>query len=81
MEAGQFTFGPPPRPSFFPARPVADRLGERVDSRESSRGSRSRQLGSTPLERDEAYSSTPPRAGQQEESRRPWRNEQSCELP
>ena len=22
VETGQFTFGPPPRPSFFPARPV-----------------------------------------------------------
>ena len=59
VETGQFTFGPPPRPSFFPARPVADRLGGRVDSRESSGSSRSSQLGSTPMERDEAESSTP----------------------
>ena len=41
VETGQFTFGPPPKPSFFPAR-----------------SSRSRQLGSTPMERDEAEFST-----------------------
>ena len=47
VEKGQFTFGPPPTPSFFPARPVANRLGGRIDSRGSSKRSRSRQLGLT----------------------------------
>ena len=59
VEAGQFTFGTPLRPSFCPAGPVADRLGGGFDSRESSRSSRSRQLGSTPMERDEVESFTP----------------------
>ena len=59
VETGQFTFGPPPRPFFFPARPVADGLEGRVDSKGSSRSSRSRQLVSTIRERDEAESSTP----------------------
>ena len=59
MEIGQFTFGPPPLPSFFSARPVADRLGGRIDSRGSSRSSRYRQIRLTPMERDEAESSTP----------------------
>ena len=53
METGQFTFGPPPMPSFFSSRPVADRLEG------SSTSTRSRQLRSTPMERDEAESSTP----------------------
>ena len=52
VETGQVTFGPPPRPSFFTARPLADRLGGRVGSRENSRSSRSRELGLTPMERD-----------------------------
>ena len=56
---GQYTFGPPPIPPFLAARPLSDRLGERTDSRESSRSSRSRQLGARPMERDEAESSTP----------------------
>ena len=59
VEKGQFTYVPPPRPSFFPVRPVADRLGRRVNSRGSSRSSRSRQLGSTSRERDEMDSLTP----------------------
>ena len=59
VETGQLTFVPPPRPSFFTARPVADRLGGRVDSRESSRSRRSRQLGSTFMERDGVESFTP----------------------
>ena len=59
VETGQFFFGPPPRHSFFTVRPVAGRLGGRVDSRESSRSSRSRQLGLTTMERDEEESSTP----------------------
>ena len=52
LQTGQFTFAPPPIPPFFAARPLSDRLGGRTDSRESSRGSRSSQLGATPMERD-----------------------------
>ena len=59
VETGNFNFGHPPRHSFFPARPVADHLGGRVDSRGSSRSSRSRQLGLIPMERDEVESSIP----------------------
>ena len=58
LETGQFTFGPPPLPPFFAARPLSDRLGGRTDSRESSRNTRSRQLGATPMEGDEAESYT-----------------------
>ena len=50
VETGQLTVDPPPIPSFFSARRVADRLGGRIDSRGSSASSRSRQLGSTPME-------------------------------
>ena len=46
-------------PPFFGARPLSDRLGGRADLRESSRSSRSRQLGATPIEGDEAESSAP----------------------
>ena len=35
LETGQFTFGPPPIPPFFAARPLYDHLGGRTDSRES----------------------------------------------
>ena len=59
LETGQFTFDPPPMPSFFAVRPVTDRLGVRIDSRGSSVSSRGRQLDSTPMERDEVESSTP----------------------
>ena len=59
VETGQFTFGPPPIPPFFSARSAADRLGGRIVSRGSSTSSRSRQLRSTPMEGDEAESSTP----------------------
>ena len=55
---GNLVFGPPPMPSFFPARPIEDRLGERIDSRDSSASSRSRQLGSTSIEKDARESST-----------------------
>ena len=44
LETNQFTFGPTPKPSFFAARLLSDRLGGRIDSRESSRSSRMRQL-------------------------------------
>ena len=59
LETAQFTFGPPPIPPFFAARPLSDRLGGRVDSRDSSRSSRTRLLGATPMGADEAGSSTP----------------------
>ena len=55
----QFTFGPPPIPPLIATRPPSERLGARVDSSDSSRSSRSRQLGSTPMEAEEAESSTP----------------------
>ena len=49
VETNQFIFGPPPRLSLFSVRPVADRLGGRIDSRVSSRSSRRWQLGWTPM--------------------------------
>ena len=48
------TSGPRPIPPFFAAKPLSDRLGGRIDSRESSRGSMSRQLGATPMEGNES---------------------------
>ena len=59
LETAQFTFGPPPNPPFLATRPLSSRLGARVDSRDSSRSSRSRLPGSTPREAEEAESSTP----------------------
>ena len=59
LETAQFTLGPPPIPHFFTPRPLSSRLGARVDSRDSSRSSRGRQPGSTPMEAEEAESSTP----------------------
>ena len=59
LDFAQFTFGPPPMPSFFATRSLSNRLGVRVDSRDSSRSSRTRQPGSTPMEAEEAESSTP----------------------
>ena len=59
LETAQFTFGPPPNPPFLATRPLSSRLGARVDSRDSSRSSRSRLPGSTPMEAEEAESSTP----------------------
>ena len=59
LETGQCTFGPPPIPPFFAARLLSDRLRGRTDSRESSRSSRSRQIEATPMEGDEAESSSP----------------------
>ena len=56
LETAQFNFGLPPIPPFFAARPLSGRLGGRVDSRDSSRSSRTRQLGATPMEGDEAGS-------------------------
>ena len=59
LETAHYTFGPPPIPPFFSARPLSGRLGGTVDSRDSSRSSKARQLGATPIEADEAGSSTP----------------------
>ena len=59
LELAQFTFGPPPVPLFFATRPLSNRLGVRVDSRDSSRSSRTRLPGSTTMEAEEAESSTP----------------------
>ena len=59
LETARFTFGPPPNPPFLVTRPLSSRLGARVDSRDSSRSSRTRLPGSTPMEAEEAESSTP----------------------
>ena len=59
LETAQCTFGPPPIIPFFAARPLSGRLGGRVDSRDSSKSSRTRQLEVTPMEGDEVGSSTP----------------------
>ena len=58
LETAQFTFGPPQTPPFFAMRPLSSRLGARVDSRDSSRSSRTRLPGSMPIEAEEAESST-----------------------
>ena len=59
LETAQFTFGSPPNPPFLATRPLSSRLGARVDSRDSLRSSRTRLPGSTPMEAEEAKSSTP----------------------
>ena len=59
LETAQFTFGLPPIPPFFATRPLSGRLGARIDSRYSSKSSRTRQRGSTPMKAEEAESSTP----------------------
>ena len=59
LETAQFTSGPPPNPPFLATRPLSSRLGARVDSGDSSRSSRTRLPGSTPMEAEEAESSTP----------------------
>ena len=59
LETAQFTFSPPPNPPFLATRPPSSSLGARVDSRDSSRSSRTRLPGSTPMEAEEAESSTP----------------------
>ena len=40
LELGHFAFGPPPVPPFFARRSLSNRLGVRLDSRDSSRSSR-----------------------------------------
>ena len=59
LGTAQFAFGPPPNPPFLATRPLSSRLGARVDPRDSSRSSRTRLPGSTPMEAEEAESSTP----------------------
>ena len=59
LETAQFTFGPAPDPPFLATRTLSSRLGARVDSRDSSRSSRTRLPVSTPMEAEEAESSTP----------------------
>ena len=59
LETAQFTFGPPPNPSFLASRTLSSRLGARVDSRDSSRSSRNRLPGAAPMEAEEATSPTP----------------------
>ena len=48
-----------PIPPFSATGPLSSRLGAKIDSRDSSRGSRTRQPGSTPMEAEEAESSKP----------------------
>ena len=59
LETAQVTFGPPPNPPFFNPRSLSSRLGERIDSRDSSSHSRTKLPSTTPMEADEATSSTP----------------------
>ena len=59
FETARFTFGPSPSLPSLATRPLSSRLGAGVDSRDSSRSSRTRLPGSTPMEAEEAESSTP----------------------
>ena len=59
LETSRVTFGPPPNPLFLATRPLSSRLGAGVNSRDSSRSSRTRLPCSTPMEAEEAESSTP----------------------
>ena len=59
LETEQVSFGPPPNPPFFNQRALSSRLGATVDSRDSSRSSRTRLPGAAPMEAEEATSSTP----------------------
>ena len=54
IEMAQFTLGPPPIPPFYAPRSLSSRLGARAVSRDSSRSSRTRQPGSTPMEAEES---------------------------
>ena len=54
LETARLTFGPSPNPPFLATRPLSSRLGAGVNSRDSSRSSRTRLLGSTPMEAEEA---------------------------
>ena len=59
IEMAQFTLGPPPIPPFYVPRSLSSRLGARAGSRDKSRSRRTRQPGATPMEAEEAESSTP----------------------
>ena len=59
LETAQFTFDPPQNPPFLASRNLSSRLGARVDSRDSSRSSRTRLPGSAPMEAEETTSPTP----------------------
>ena len=59
LETAQFTFGSPLNPPFLASRDLSSRLGARVDSRDSSRSSRTRLPGSAPMEAEEVTSPTP----------------------
>ena len=59
LETAQFTLGSTPDPPFLVTRTLYSRLGARVNSRDSSRSSRTRLPGSTPMEAEEVESSTP----------------------
>ena len=59
LETARFTFGLPLNPPFLATRPLSSRLGAGVNSRDSSRSNRTRLPGSTPMEAEEAESSTP----------------------
>ena len=59
FETARFTFGPPPNSRFLATRPLSSRLGLGVNSGDSSRSSRTRLPGSTPMEAEEAGSLTP----------------------
>ena len=50
VEMGRFTFGPQPKPPFFPLTPNEPRLGEQRDSRDSSTSSKSSHHGSNSYE-------------------------------
>ena len=58
LETAQFTFGRPPNPPFLASRDLSNRLGARVDSRDSSRSGRTRLPGSAPMEAEEVMSPT-----------------------
>ena len=60
LETAQFTFEPPPNPPFNASRALSSRLGQRVDSRDSSRSNQARLPSATPMESEEVRSSTPP---------------------
>ena len=62
LETAQVTFGPPPNPPFYNPRSLSSRLGERADSRDSSRNSRTKLPSTAPMEADEATSATPQRS-------------------
>ena len=59
LETARFIFGPTLNPPFLSTRPLSSRLGAGVNSKDSSRYSLTRLPSSTPMEAEEAESSTP----------------------